>query len=600
MTVQDLPGVAYSIGGKLEENGVKFVKDIRSMTKDRLITILGPKTGEKIWDYSRGIDRAEVGEQVERKSVSAEVNWGIRFISQLEAEEFVQNLCGELHRRLQEQRVKGRQLTMKIMRRAADAPLDPPKHLGHGKCDTFNKSIVLGVATNAPDVMGREAISILRGYGFSPGELRGLGVQMTKLEPLKQSNNIFDGSQKRISFKPSSTTISETKHNEDPIVDDESPRKPRTPQIHPAAAIATANAAENSNKKPLNITGTQFILPSQVDPAVLAELPPDIRSRLMAQGKKSPSISRISSPSRSRSQSPARQDSAILPSQLDPEVFNALPEEIKSEVLAQYAAANNSARPRERGDQSLLPQSPRKNRTINSLKIKPPTPSKKRGLMARGRGRPPKILDSHSTLTQSNFIARLNKTGGTNGGGQKEEDLEEISPEILAALPEDIRLEVLAEHRRDRLARRSNLNVSANQMRKQRPVREENGARAPPEKRKIKLPPKPKRPTFTVEKLWEVGDLREAVGEWYSEFRNDGPHPDDVGALARYLRKVVLDERNMAKVVGVVKWLDWVVSQGEESGINDVAKAEWENSVNTIKETVQSAVSERGLGKIDL
>ena len=195
LQVMDLPGVAYSIGGKLEEFGVKTVKDIRHLTKERLMTALGPKTGEKLWDYSRGIDRAEVGEQVVRKSVSAEVNWGIRFISQPEAEEFVRNLCIELQRRLVEQKVKGRQLTMKIMKKTADAPLDPPKHLGHGMCDTYNKSIIFGVATSSAEMMGHEAVSILRGYGFSPGELR-LGVQMTKLEPFTASDTLPDGPKK--------------------------------------------------------------------------------------------------------------------------------------------------------------------------------------------------------------------------------------------------------------------------------------------------------------------------------------------------------------------------------------------------------------------
>jgi DNA repair protein REV1 len=227
LAVQDLPGVAYSIGAKLEEIGVKFVKDVRQLTKERLVTVLGPKTGEKIWDYSRGIDKTEVGEQVARKSVSAEVNWGIRFISQPEAEEFVQNLCIELQRRLLEQKVKGRQFTMKIMKKAADAPLDPPKHLGHGKCDSYSKSIVLGVASNSAEVMGREAVSILRSYGFSPGELRGLGVQMTKLEPMKTSDGLGDGNQRRIDFGKSVAPKPAKQAAEDPIDDPQTPKKPR-------------------------------------------------------------------------------------------------------------------------------------------------------------------------------------------------------------------------------------------------------------------------------------------------------------------------------------------------------------------------------------
>lgn len=121
LTVSDLPGFAYSISNKLEEIGVKYVRDIRALTKEKLINTLGPKTGEKIFEYSRGIDKQEVGDQVVRKSVSAEINWGIRFVNQQQAEDFVYSLCEELSRRLLEQLVKGKQMTMKIMRKAADA-----------------------------------------------------------------------------------------------------------------------------------------------------------------------------------------------------------------------------------------------------------------------------------------------------------------------------------------------------------------------------------------------------------------------------------------------------------------------------------------------
>ncbi|KPI39399.1 DNA repair protein rev1 [Cyphellophora attinorum] len=256
LEVTDLPGVAWSIGKKLEEIGVKYVKDIRELNKERLISALGPKTGQKLWDYSRGIDKQEVGEQVIRKSVSAEINWGIRFINQQQAEDFVQCLCDELSKRLLENLVKGKQMTMKIMRKAADAGMDPPKNLGHGKCDTFNKSVVLGVATTDKAVIGKEAISILRSYGFSPGELRGLGVQMQKLEPLKPmaaSTSTVESSQRRLQFKkpaavPATTPLKTTTETEefksshkktrpkladepDPIEEIANPKKERTVRL---------------------------------------------------------------------------------------------------------------------------------------------------------------------------------------------------------------------------------------------------------------------------------------------------------------------------------------------------------------------------------
>ncbi|KAJ4375791.1 deoxycytidyl transferase [Neocucurbitaria cava] len=292
--VQDLPGVAWSIGGKLEEIGVKFVKDIRELSKERLVQTLGPKTGEKLYEYSRGIDRQEVGEQMVRKSVSAEVNWGVRFENQEQADEFITSLCGELQKRLLKEKVKGKQFTVKIMRRSPDAPLDPPKHLGHGKCDTHNKSMLLGVATNSKEVLMKEALSMLRGFGFTPGELRGIGIQ-TKLEPMKSATDgSLEGSQRRLQFKVgNSEPVSAQKIpkavDEDPIQDDpETPRKPKVPleDEHVAYGAEELNHSTPS-RRPLNTLGTQFIMPTQVDPKVLAELPEDIRSKLLRQTRQS-------------------------------------------------------------------------------------------------------------------------------------------------------------------------------------------------------------------------------------------------------------------------------------------------------------------------
>ncbi|KAH7417330.1 hypothetical protein BKA64DRAFT_657655 [Cadophora sp. MPI-SDFR-AT-0126] len=633
LTVQDLPGVAYSIGGKLEEIGVKFVRDVRQLTKDRLMTVLGPKTGEKIWDYSRGIDRTEVGEQVVRKSVSAEVNWGIRFISQPEAEEFVQNLCIELQRRLVDQGVKGRQLTMKIMRKSADAPLDPPKHLGHGKCDTFNKSIVLGVATNNAEVIGREAVSILRSYGFSPGELRGLGVQMTKLELLKASNTSMpDGSQRRINWGAAPPKLGK-QVTEDPIDDPQTPTKPKNtpmglgesnfkqpmdsiheaiaptkpkpatarllfgkdvsddiespektkeiPSVHPAAAIARANAADQSAKKVLNVMGTQFIIPSQIDPQVLDALPHDIRSKLVAQNMPA---SRAQSPFvNSRSNSVAPEEPPRLPSQLDPEVFEALPDDMKAEVLASYIGHAIPAQ------QGLLPQSPRK-----GLHIVPPkktTPTKK-----RGRGRPPGARarpkqDPHSNLTQANFVGTRGSSSRDQGGESDGYNSDTLDPDFLAALPEEMRQEVMNENRRKRLAKKGGLMTTA-ALKKRRPP-----DLIPLGQRKIRLPPREPRPTFTTQELSTLPELRDTLSEWYKEFANDGPHPDDVAAMERYLRRVVLDERDMSKVAGVVKWLEWLIDEADED--NEGTKI-WRDAFDGIKEKVQLAVRDRGLGKLEL
>ncbi|KAL8729499.1 MAG: hypothetical protein Q9181_004980 [Wetmoreana brouardii] len=576
VTVQELPGVAYSIGGKLEEIGIKYVKDVRDVTKERLMSTLGPKTGEKIWDYSRGIDRIEVGEQVIRKSVSAEVNWGIRFVTQEQADEFVQSMCEELHKRLMNERVKGRQLTMKIMRRAADAPLDPPKHLGHGKCDTFNKSLVLGVATNDKDVIAREAISIMRGWGFSPGELRGIGVQMTKLEPLKGSaESPLASSQKRLQFKTFSPQIKSSLQNTS-ADDVESPPRPKIATPHPASAYTSEISPSGKPRSQVNTLGTQFVLPSQVDPDVLAELPADIRSKVQ---------SKVSDHSRP---APPSLPPDALPShsQLDQETLDALPDDVRAEILTFYQTS-----PRKPNAQTRLPQSPHKDRMVN-LSKKITTPTKKRsGILFRGKGAGRSSVASLSTLTQSNFVANRTTNLQVKEGTQNAPAEDEVLSEFLAALPEDIRREVLDQQRRDRLKKRGGLDLAANHSKK-RVVRKEK--QPPAGQRRLQLPDRPSKPTFTARKLTTLPELRDALSSWVQEFQDEPPFTEDVDALGSYLRKVVTGERDMSKAVAVVKWLKWLVEDAGGSRI----EVSWQPAIARIETGVQEAIKERGLGRV--
>jgi DNA repair protein REV1 len=618
LTVQDLPGVGYSLGSKLEEIGVKFVKDTRELTKERLCASLGPKTGTKIWEYARGIDKAEVGNEVIRKSVSAEVNWGIRFVNQDQAEDFIKSLCEELARRLVENLVKGKQLTLKVMRRSMDAPLEPVKHLGHGKCDVFNKSVVIGVATNASDNLGREAVSMLRSFNFSPGDLRGLGVQMTKLEPLKAGpSTTVEGSQRQLNFlkSPSRKSVAA---NVDPD-ELESPRK------GDSARIQVDPVLSNSAHKPLNISGSQFIMPTQVDPKVLSELPGDIRSRLVAQAKPRQELPRSGSPCpppRRRIVEPSA--AAPLPpqSQLDPETLAALPEDVRNEVLGYYNQQTSTTAPDPPPAipsalavpaSHAMPQSA-------SLKLKRPTsPPKKR------RGRPPKSLSSsNKSMTQTNFAFPLpaapstgisvpsNRESLSRPQSPAVEEESEVSADFLAALPEDIRQEVLEEQRRARLQRaRAAAATASRPVSQPQPSGPASGTPAPPPVEKtLPLPPLPERPVFTSRRLSGLPDLRDAVGAWHSAFAADGPYGEDVEVLCVYLRRVIAEEKDIDKAVSVVRWLMWlvsedslhrtpVVSQSPPSGQGEQGVVTWKSAIGTMQQSVQAALEERDLPPVD-
>ena len=601
LEVQSLPGVAWSTGGKLEEIGIKLVKDIRECSKERLINTLGPKTGEKLWEYARGIDRAAVGDSVVRKSVSAEVNWGVRFENQEQVDEFMHGLCGELHKRLLKERVKGKQLTMKVMRRATDAPLDPPKHLGHGKCDTYNKSLQLGVATNQTEVIVKEAIAMMRSFGISPGELRGIGVQMQKLEPLRSGpQGLVESSQRRLQFKiglPNAPVMAESSRRpiDDPIKDDiKTPEARRVADINQPSVSIERFTASTPTKKQLNTLGTQFVLPTQVDPRTLAELPEDIREKLVRRANaENPPAPHDPGLLDAREDSRERSPSIALPnqSQLDPDILSALPDDVRAEVLGFY---KTSHRP---GGQGVLPQSPRKARTIPASKLSTKQPVKRKrggGLFSRTSRLPASDV---TTLTQANFVSRPqskpNDSDAANGT-DSEAEAEALDPAFLAALPDDLRAEVLAQQRQAQLQRKGGIDLSLHQ--KATRYRGKKKEEAGPLDRHLQLAPRPAKPTFTMKKFSELPDLRSAIRAWHQEFADEGPYDEDVEALLKYLGDVVLEERDVAKAVAVVNWLDWVLGESVSSA---TASKAWMSAKGRVEDGVQTAVAQRGLGKVD-
>ncbi len=575
LEVEKLPGFAHHMGAKLEQIGIKYVRDVRAASKERLINTLGPKTGEKLWEYARGIDRKEVGDVEVRKSVSAEVNWGVRFQNQEQVDEFIDSLCGELNRRLVKEKVRGKQLTLKVMKRSADAPLDPPKHLGHGLCDTFNKSLPLGVATNLKETLTKECLTMLKSFGFSPGELRGIGVQMTKLEPLKPRN---ENSQKLLQFKPIQP-ITANNTSDDPI-EETTPKKPKAPAVSEKILFGAEQLNQlTPSRKLLNMRGTQFILPTQVDQQVLDELPKDIRSRLVAAERKAIKES-LETPAKPGS-TPKVFTALPSKSQIDPETFAALPPEMQSEIMSFYDSPINSI-------QLKAP---------NALKVDKnalaPTAAITVGMAGKGKSRTPKKVN---TLTQSNFItshfSRSNQEAQLEAGRATDSDTPPLSPTYLAALPSPLRAEVMAEHKQTVL-RAKNRRLEA-----QKKLEEQEARKRRPARRKLELPALgDPRPTFTKAKLCTIQELRKALKEWVEEFGKDGPYQEDAEALGKYLGRVVKDEGDLSKAVEALKWLGWCVGEidwdGEEKG-----KLAWQTTIEKLGTIVQGEVKGRGLGRV--
>ena len=186
--------------------------------------------------------------------------------------------------------------------------------------------------------------------------------------------------------------------------------------------------------------------------------------------------------------------------------------------------------------------------------------------------------------------------------------------------PEDIRKEVLAQHRAEQLKRTGGLEVNRrrNALRarqEQKRSAEAIAANQRKGERVLVLPPRPPRPSFTTRRLTALPELREAVSEWYEAFKEEGPYTEDVVALGRYLESVIGEEGDMAKAVAVVKWMEWVFDDGGEfegaghdrlgDGFRSSMSAtqssiKWVEALGKAREHVRSAVKARGLGNVAL
>lgn len=197
--VTDLPNVGWSISEKLA-NELRLdvnpkellIKNVKEISQQRLIVTLGEKIGTRVYEMCRGIDHTSITLDLSsseallgRKTVSVDVNFGIRFDTFDQAEFFLMQLAKELHSRLIALGVCGSVLTLRLARRAPHAPKNPPKFLGMGVCDLFSRSSRMGVPTNDWGILGSEMKALFRIMNIPVEELRGIAISVGKLEDIE-------------------------------------------------------------------------------------------------------------------------------------------------------------------------------------------------------------------------------------------------------------------------------------------------------------------------------------------------------------------------------------------------------------------------------
>ena len=125
-----LVGVGRSHRDKLNALSVTTCGDLQQLSLREIQRELGVKTGQTLYNFCRGLDERQIRSERVRKSVSAEINYGMRFTEAAQPEAFLIDLAQEVSKRLREAGVRGKSVTLKLKVRSKDAPVTSAKFMG--------------------------------------------------------------------------------------------------------------------------------------------------------------------------------------------------------------------------------------------------------------------------------------------------------------------------------------------------------------------------------------------------------------------------------------------------------------------------------------
>ena len=338
VNVADLPGVGRTNNHKFKAMGIANCGQLQEKSLAFLQREFGPKLGQSLYNYCRGIDDRVINFEQERKSISAEVNYGIRFNDNEDMERFVGQLSEEVAMRMVKAgNLKGKQITLKIMVRSANAPEETAKFLGHGLCDSHSKGCTLSMLTNDHNVIKRETLLLMKMLKVEPKNLRGIGIQVSKLEKLHlndmkgQTKSIMSFLAKKDSKEPMPSTSGAKTSSPIPgpsrIIESPGFAMPGPSRTSTPSTCTTPGPSSGARAGPSR-TSTPSHAPyyDDIDEDILNELPEDIRLEIEQE--------RAKNQKNRQKESVKQQDLSY--SQFDQSVLDALPQDLQEELKNQY------------------------------------------------------------------------------------------------------------------------------------------------------------------------------------------------------------------------------------------------------------------------
>lgn len=273
--IAQLPGVGPALMEKITQAwpGVKFCGELAGRAGLlELQSKLGVKNGLKLAKYLQGQDDRQLKSEKKRQSVGSEVSWGVRFASAGQMKRFVDELAGEVWRRLMSVDGEGsedgeeqeaadlsslplpasipKKISIKLYKKRAGAG-EPKKYLGRGVCDVFHRSKTFTRAIQKCSLLQSEVWTLIealmKASQIGVDDVRGVGVFLSD----------FNG--------------------------DEGGK--RGGHVDVLDAMMSSNRNDTANPLNNNADAVDAIISaSNVDPEVWAALPEDIRAELQQGG----------------------------------------------------------------------------------------------------------------------------------------------------------------------------------------------------------------------------------------------------------------------------------------------------------------------------
>ncbi|XP_055863810.1 DNA repair protein REV1-like isoform X2 [Biomphalaria glabrata] len=342
LSVRDLPGIGYSLANKLSKLGATTCGQLQKISQLTLQIEFGPKMGELLHRFSLGQDDRQVQSNKLRKSVSAEVNYGIRFSKEFEMVNFLQEMASEVKKRMDTIKVKGRGITLKLMVRRPDAPKETAKYMGHGICTTLNKSCNLPIPTNDVNVIAKELISMYRALHLSVCDIRGVGIQINKLDNdvSAKGNNHKDGQrhQSILSF----TTVNNKNRNTSPCSTLPKTCTEESNEItftkitaQPDSSIKTFTLVQSYNESRKILENNEHLLQSSAEGEHTnsTNFTDNENDKIIVKTNKKQTEFNKAGPSSMTYVDCSDNTYMLSESQLDPQVLKELPEDLAQEIL---------------------------------------------------------------------------------------------------------------------------------------------------------------------------------------------------------------------------------------------------------------------------